>query len=106
MGLLQEGLVAGRLKHVIFDYLRPCQSGYCKGIEDPHLVMHELCSIAGATKRALWFVLGDFRKAFPRVWRELLLSLLEAGQRIRGGMFALLGSILHSDWFDDWKLSI
>ena len=102
MGLLQEGLIAVRLKHHIFTYLRPCQSGYLKGIEDPHLVMHELCSVASAQKRTVWGVLGDFQQSFPRVWRELLLNLLHSGPHIRDGMLSLLGSILHSDQVHIW----
>ena len=64
--------------------------------------MYELSSIAIAQKRALWLVLGDFQKAFPRVWRLLLLYLVYSGPEIRDGMFELLASILESDSVHIW----
>ena len=102
MGLLQEGLVAVTLKPVIADFIHKCQSGYIRGIQDPHLVLHELCSLAGAIHRAVWLTMGDFRKAFPRVWRELLLQLLHKEVGIGGGMFELLANILEYDKVCVW----
>ena len=102
MGLLQEGLIALRLKPIISAFLRPCQSGYLKGIDDPHLVMFELSSVALKQMRTLWVILGDFRQAFPRVWRDLLLDLAYSGPGIQDGMFELLASILESDSVNVW----
>ena len=67
MGLLQEGLIETRLKPFILNYLRPCQSGYFRGIQDPHMVLHEVYHLANLFHRAVWLVMGDFQKAFPRV---------------------------------------
>ena len=102
LGLLQECLMAGRLKHTIFNYIHACQSGYCKGVDDPHLAMHELSSSARRQLRMIWSVLGDFKKAFPRTWRELLLTLLGQGPQVQDGMYELLASTLESDSVHIW----
>ena len=102
LGLLLEAILAARLRSVIFWSLRPCDSGYCKGVEDSHLVLHEIVSLAPVHKRSVWAVLGDFLKAFPRTWRELLLTLAGEGPRIHGGAFALLSSILKLDLVSVW----
>ena len=102
MGLLQEGLISKRLKHIVFDYLMPVQSGYWKGVEDPHLVLHELCSMTMEHKRQLWLVFADFKKAFPRTWRGNLLLLLNKGPRVLDGAFALLASVLELDEVHVW----
>ena len=102
MGLLQEALAAARLKSRIFGFLRGCQSGYSKGVDDPHLVMHELSWVARAENRTIWSVMGDFKKAFPRTWRELLLVLLGQGPQVHDGMFELLANCLESDLVHVW----
>jgi len=102
MGLLQEVLLAKRVKGDIFAYIMPCQSGYQKGVESPHFVLHEVAAMAKVQGRQLWLVLGDFKKAFPRVWRNHLLLLLNKGPRVLDGAFALLASILESDVAHVW----
>ena len=101
-GLLQEGLMALRVKPVIFDFLQKCQSGFTRGIQDPHMVLHELCCLAKQFQRAIWCVMGDFRKAFPRVWRELLLKLLHKDVGLGHGIFELLANMLESDSVRIW----
>ena len=64
LGLLQETLLSKRLKQIIGRYLMPCQSGYWKGVEDPHLVLHTVSTMAKQECRQLWLVLGDCMKAF------------------------------------------
>jgi hypothetical protein len=102
MGLLQEKLLEVRLKPTIVAYLRPCQSGYLKGIEDPQLVLHEVCCQMRVQKRNLFIVMGDFVKAFPRVWRDYWLALMFKGPQIRDGAFALLASMLKFDEVYIW----
>ena len=106
LGLLQEALLAARVKPTLFEFLHPCQSGYCKAVDVPHLVLHELCSMARQQNRVIWLVMGDFKKAFPRVWRELLLDLLGSGPRLHNGIFELLASILASDSVHVWQSGI
>ena len=102
LGLLQEGLVEARLKPTIRTFLHPCQSGYFRGIQDPHLVLHEIYHLAEAAHRAVWLVMGDFKQAFPRVWRELLLQMIHKDIGIGHGMLELLASILEFDEVHVW----
>ena len=102
LGLLQEGIAARRLKTDIFSYIRPCQSGYIKGVDDPQLVLHEMCSRAQHANRRIWYIMGDFIKAFPRVWRALMLDLLHTGPKVHDGMFELMASMLESDSVHIW----
>ena len=91
-----------RLKPIIRSFLHPCQSGYFRGIEDPHLVLHEVYHIAEAVMRAVWLVMGDFMQAFPRLWRELLLQMIHKDIGIGHGMLELLASILEFDEVQIW----
>ena len=53
--------------------------------------MHEIISLFEALGRILFFVMGDFRKAFPKVWREDLRLILKSTVQVtRGGSFVLL----------------
>ena len=44
-----------------------------------------------------WYILGDFAKAFPWVWREDLLCLVGGIEDFRGGCYALTADVLRQD---------
>jgi len=98
MGLLQEAIVATRIRPTIISFLLAGQSGYIRGTEDPQLVLHEVITAALHADRCVWLLMGDFRKAFPRTSRVDLLSLLLDGPRIRDHCFLLLKDILEVDF--------
>jgi len=87
MGLLQESLLFSRLKTDVWGALRPGQNGYIRDTADPLLVAHEVIAALLAEGRRGWLLLGDFRKAFPRTWREHLLVLLHQVAGVRDGAF-------------------
>jgi hypothetical protein len=102
MGLLQEAVLATRIRPTIQQSLCPGQSGYIRDVEDPMLMLHELVSMMILMKRMLWLCMGDFEKAFPRTDRSDLLVLLFNGPRIRDGAFALLEDIMAWDKIRVW----
>ena len=94
MALLQEAVIANRLRSTFVSRLIAGQSGYIRGVEDPQLLLHELVSLMRRCGRFLWILMGDFAKAFPRVWREdLLVELYQAVPELRGSMYTLLHQI-------------
>ena len=102
MGLLQEAVLASRLKPSIHGHLCLGQSGYMRDVEDPMLALFELTSLLAHQNRLLWACLGDFQKAFPRTDRSDLLVLLHNGPMIRHGAFALLEDIMSWDHVRVW----
>ena len=102
MGLLQEAVLATRIKPHIHGHLCPGQSGYVRDVEDPMLVLFELIVTQAQMGRLLWLCFGDFVKAFPRTSRADLLALLYSGPRIRHGAFALLEDIMSRDELFVW----
>ena len=74
MGLIQEGLLSERLLERIQCSLERGQSGYVRGVQDPHLLLHEILSESRRFRRDVWLLPGDFVKAFPLTWREDLLN--------------------------------
>ena len=92
--LLQEALLSLRIRKLIAESLTPGQSGYLRGVEDPHLLFHEITEIFGARGRRFVAVMGDFDKAFPRCGREDVLLLLEFRvPKAKGSVFALMHDI-------------
>ena len=103
MGLLQEGILAARLKPNIHAYLTDGQSGYVRDVEDVMLALFEFLSAQiQLLNRCPWICFGDFRKAFPSTDRADLLCLLYAGALVRDGMFVLLDDILGHDKINIW----
>ena len=51
LGLLQEGVLAARLKPCIYGHLCVGQSGYIRDVEDPMLVLFELVAAQANTNR-------------------------------------------------------
>jgi hypothetical protein len=96
MGLLQEGLLAVGLRPAIRSYVFPGQSGYVRGCEDPLLVLESMAASFRNTGTCLYAGMVDFKQAFPRTWREDLLSLGKPMPCWRGGLLHLLGHILAS----------
>ncbi|OLP99287.1 hypothetical protein AK812_SmicGene18188 [Symbiodinium microadriaticum] len=97
MGLLQEGILAIRLRPAVWGSLQNGQSGYMRGVDDPLLVLHDLAQITVHQNRCFYAVMGDFEKAFPSVWREDVLSLAAECPGVSGGVLHLLGDILDLD---------
>ena len=98
MGLLQEGVLALRLRPAIWSHLLEGQSGYIRSSEDPVLALTELRQLAVASQHRCVFVLmGDFEKAFPSCWRNDILHLAAECPLLSGGALHLLGDILDSD---------
>ena len=97
LGLMQEALLTQRWLSTVRNHIQPCQSGYIRSIDDAHLLLHEACAEAMFQHRPLWFVMGDFQKAFPRVCRQDLLCALADGPGVRGPSLRLLADILKSD---------
>ena len=64
-GLLQEGILSRRLAARVRESLEDGESGYVRGVEDPHLLMHEAWAMAFAQNRKVWVMMGDFKSAFP-----------------------------------------
>ena len=102
MGLLQEALLTRRLLPAVRLRLRPGQSGYARGVEDPILLLHEICATRLTASLCTWYAMGDFVKAFPRVWREDLLTIMRGVTTCSGGTFALLADILQKDVVSVW----
>ena len=90
--LMQEALLTQRWLSTVRNHIQPCQS-----IDDAHLLLHESCAEAMFQHRPLWFVAGDFQKAFPRVCRQDLLCAVADGPGVRGRSVRLLADILKSD---------
>ena len=97
MGLIQEGLLSTRLTPSVRGAISDYQGGYERGVEDAHLLFHELSADAMASLRCLWVLLGDFKGAFPRTRRADLQSILLTEVGLHGGAFALLASVFQSD---------
>ncbi|CAE7431354.1 unnamed protein product, partial [Symbiodinium sp. CCMP2456] len=86
MGLLQEGVLALRLRPAIWSHLLEGQSGYIRSSEDPVLALTELRQLAVASQHRCVFVLmGDFEKAFPSCWRNDILHLAAECPLLSGG---------------------
>ena len=102
MGLLQETILSRRLSPPVRVHLAAGQSGYIRGTEDPILLLHELCSLRLRLNLCTWYSLGDFQKAFPRVWRADLLNLAHGVPEFRDGAYALLADILKVDQVHVW----
>ena len=66
LALLQEVVMAKRLSNQIIASITPGQSGYTRGVDDPHILLHEVCAMASQQLRSVWLILGDFVGAFPR----------------------------------------
>ncbi len=64
--LLQEGVVASRIRVQVRASILEGQSGYIRGVEGPIMVAHEVSTTVLAQGRCLWASLGDFERAFPR----------------------------------------
>ena len=97
MGLLQEAVLAARIKPSICRALVAGQSGYVRDVADPHLILHELMATALQLGRPIFLVLGDFQQAFPNTWREVLLMLLQQNVHVDGGAYLLLHAMLTED---------
>ena len=99
MGLIQEACLSSVIKPCIWQGLQPGQSGFSKGRNpyDPHLVLFELTRMSLDTSRCLWIVMGDYEKAFPRVWRSDLLDMMSNVPAIRGGCALLFEECLKED---------
>lgn len=95
--LLQETVVFNRLRSTVWGSLRPGQSGYIRDCADAHLVAHEIIAAAIHEGRCIWAILGDFKKAFPKTWRQALLAFLAHDVGVRDGMLSLLGNIFSWD---------
>ena len=102
MGLLQEGLLAGRIPPSVRRGLRTAQSGFVRGTEDPQLVIHEISAAALPQGLCIWMFLGDFIKAFPKTWRGLLVVLLAERGGVAGGCMASLCSVMEHDDITIW----
>eukprot|EP00439_Symbiodinium_sp_Y106_P071520 s5564_g12.t2 len=102
LGLMQEALLAQRWLSATRRFIQPCQSGYIRGVDDAHLLLHEVSAEAILQHRPLWFVMGDFHKAFPRVCRHDLLCALADGPHVNGHCLGLLGDILKEDHVVVW----
>lgn len=102
LGLMQEALLTQRWLTATRRFIQPCQSGYIRGVDDAHLLLHEVSAEALHQHRPLWFVLGDFQKAFPRVCRHDLLCALADGPHVNGHCLGLLGDILKEDHVVVW----
>lgn len=92
MGLLQEGLLTQRLTLPLRSALTPGQSGYARGVEDPHLLLHELVTESLAAHRCLWHLPADSVKAFPNTLREDLLVRLARNAKASAGAFLRCGA--------------
>ena len=101
-GLLQEGMLAARIAPRLRRSLEAGQSGFVRGTEDPHLAVHEISAAALAQGRCVWTLMGDFVKAFPKTWRELVLFIMSQEAGIDGGCLASLCSILEDDEVAVW----
>ena len=85
-GLLQEGIISRRLTPQVRSRIKPCQSGYSRGVEAPHMLLQTISDEAQSSSRRVWFILADFIKAFPSAWRALLLVLLADRSAVYGGI--------------------
>jgi hypothetical protein len=102
MGLLQEGIHKERIFPEIVAEITPGQSGYIRGTDDAILLLHEVLALRYSLGLATWYILGDFERAFPRVWRSDLLDMLGDDGRITGGALALIGDIFTGDILHVW----
>ena len=101
--LLQEGILAKRIRPQIWSSLQPVQGGYIRDSLDTVLCLHELSANYVACDRCLITVHGDLVHAFPRTWREELVVLLRQVVNVRDGVLAEVGSILK---WDEWLLPL
>ena len=101
---LQEACLSAFIKPSIWNRLRPGQSGYTKGRSpyDPHLLLFELARMYLDCRRCLWIVMGDFKKAYPRVWRTDLLDLMAMVPEAGVGMLACGSG--HNKALTHWKI--
>ena len=106
LALLQEGVMRLRWNPACRKSLTQGQSGYMFGVEEAQFLLHEIAAIACAKQLALWVVLGDFRKAFPNVWREQLVCLSRDQVGFDGGSRALLADFLVEDVVSVWQNGI
>ena len=102
LGLLQESVLTGRIAAPLQSSLTPGQSGYIRGCEDPQLVLHEIVATCISENRSIWVVFGDFRKAYPNTWRNLLLTKVAANVQLPPGEMTLLISTFESDEVVVW----
>ena len=98
MGLLQETLLSQRLEPKVRSALTSGQSGYVRDVEDPIVLLHEICALRLAINLPTWTLMGDFKKAFPKVWREDLLVKMGIHGLVKDCAFALLCDVLHRDF--------
>ena len=101
--LLQEGILATRIRPLVSPALQPIQGGYIRDSLDTVLYLHELSVHYVACGRCLLAIHGDLIHAFPRTWREELLVLLHYVVGIRDGALAEVASIL--EW-DEWLVPL
>ena len=92
MGLLQEGVLAQRLRPEVWKTLHPCQSGYQPGVGDARLVLNELVASYLSAGRCLFIIMGDFKKAFRRTWRKDLLEIIGKRFNIQLELFTCLAA--------------
>ena len=101
--LLQEGILATRIRPLVSPALQPVQGGYIRNSLDTVLYLHELSVHYVACGRCLLAIHGDLIHAFPRTWREELFVLLHYVVGIRDGALAEVASIL--EW-DEWLVPL
>ena len=86
LGLLQEGLIFGRLVGQIRNSITPGQSGYVRDVGDAHLLLQLIMAESIGLAKPCWVVFGDLQKAFPRTWRQAMLEQLWDKAGVRDGM--------------------
>ena len=97
MGLLQEGVLMHELRPTIQAAVSDNQSGYVRDCGDPVLSLHLIFQMRAALSLPWWICLGDFQSAFPKVWREDLLCLLNKQAGLSGASLCLLASMFQLD---------
>lgn len=97
MAVLQENVLSRRLSSTVHGHWVPGKSGYTRGADDTHLLLHKIGDIAQYQLRCIWEAMGDYRRAFPPTWRADILTILAEGPPIRGGANLLLHSIVLKD---------
>ena len=102
LGLLQETLLCARLAPPVREYIWPGQSGYVRGVDDPHTFLHELVALRKPLGLVLVTLLGDHVNAFPRSWRDDLLLLMSDGAGVRAGALALFAGMLSPETIHVW----
>ena len=66
------------------------------------MLLHELAADAAGQHRSLWLCMGDFKKAFPKVWRDDIFCITKDALDLNGGNRHLLGSMLEYDTIHTW----